>query len=106
MSVATISFFSFLTGIGSCAAFQGALKTGMQYHGEVSSGADADSYLKLANTPRDGNGLSTLRLWIECFLLHRTGRRCISREYLGIPSLTFVGYFASCLDIHTLSSCG
>ncbi|KAF2647381.1 MFS general substrate transporter [Lophiostoma macrostomum CBS 122681] len=27
MSVASISFFSFLTGIGSCAAFQGALKT-------------------------------------------------------------------------------
>lgn len=27
MSVALISFFSFLTGVGSCAAFQGALKT-------------------------------------------------------------------------------
>ena len=29
MSVALISFCSFLSGVGSCAAFQAALKTGM-----------------------------------------------------------------------------
>ena len=28
MSVAMISFYSFITGVGSCAAFQAALKTG------------------------------------------------------------------------------
>lgn len=31
MSVALIAFFSFLTGVGSCAAFQAALKIGKYF---------------------------------------------------------------------------
>jgi hypothetical protein len=33
MSVALISFCSFLSGVGSCAAFQAALKTGNNLNG-------------------------------------------------------------------------
>jgi hypothetical protein len=32
MSVGWISLFSFISGIGSCAAFQAALKTGKSIH--------------------------------------------------------------------------
>jgi hypothetical protein len=76
MSVTLISFCSFLSGVGSCAAFQAALKTGISSNPGYRASANDFSDPELAHASRIRNSMSSGSVWIECIFLHtRCGTR-------------------------------
>lgn len=79
MSVALISFCSFLSGVGSCAAFQAALKTGMLIVYALSCSTDSLSYPQLAHASGISHGLPVGSFRTQCLLLHSHCRLRIPR---------------------------
>jgi hypothetical protein len=106
MSVGLISLCSFMTGVGSCAAFQGALKTGERTDSVRGTVADFISYPQLANTPRHGNGLSTICLWLECLLLHINRWYCVPRGYLKPTYAAVSSHITTRPSLHPLPQRG
>jgi hypothetical protein len=105
MSVGLISFFSFLTGVGSCAAFQAALKVGMYRRGSQSFSTDNVSNSQLANTSRLSDCISISGIRSERILLHHHSWICISGRYLRFPSASFFGYVSSRTCFYPFSAC-
>jgi hypothetical protein len=88
MNIALLAFFSFLTGLGSCAAFSASIKTGRCclrscHWAEL---REIFSCFELASTPRNGNWLATFSVWLECPVLHHYIRFCSPRQHLWTPS--------------------
>jgi hypothetical protein len=89
MSVALISLCSFLSGVGSCAAFQAALKTGMPYATTIRAYIDHISHPELADSSRLSNCMPFGSLWAKRFLLHTHSRSRISWRHLWPPHVPF-----------------
>jgi hypothetical protein len=106
MSVGAISFFSFLSGVGSCAAFQGALKTGEPVFCSKVLQADSDSYAKLADTSRDSDGFSTCSFWTKRILLHGHRWLCIPWKHVRLSPAALTGDISSSTSVCTFSYCG
>jgi hypothetical protein len=77
MSVAVISLCSFLSGVGSCAAFGAALKTGMRAQPMLKTIAHQISNPQLADTPWIRHSLPLGCLRVECILLHCHSGACL-----------------------------
>lgn len=102
MSVGMISFYSFISGVGSCAAFQAALKTGKPLKSHKQASANTRSNFELAYTPRDGDGISFSSVWIKRLLLHTYRRHCVPRQHLRPAYHAFACDFATCSCFDTL----
>lgn len=106
MSMGLISFCSFLSGVGSCAAFQAALKTGRLIFDLSKMPADSLSNFELANTPWIGYSLPIGCIWIERLLLHIDRRYCLPREHFRTAHDALTGHFSSRFSLDTFPHCG
>jgi len=79
MSVGLISLCSFFSGVGSCAAFQAALKTGNTFINSCWVYTNNDSDTQLAYSSRIGHCLPAGCLRIERLLLYSHRRHSIPR---------------------------
>jgi hypothetical protein len=102
MSMALISLCSFLSGVGSCAAFQAALKTGMRLVNLSVLLVDSFSNSQLANSPWIGDGLSIGCIRVERLLLHSDSWHCISRRHFWVANDALSCDFAPRADLDTL----
>lgn len=108
MSVGLISLCSFVSGLGSCAAFQAALKTGTR----PTTGAiftfllNLYSNIELADTPRDGIGISSRCIWLERLLLYPHCRYRFPWRYVKFASTAIFWHIQPCLRITSFLESG
>lgn len=105
MSVGLISFYSFISGVGSCAAFQAALKTGKPTAGPHRPTTDSYSNIELAHTPRNRNGIPSGGVWIERLLLYSDCRHCLSWQHLWSAYNALAGDLVACPCFDTFPYC-
>jgi len=102
MTVGMISFYSFVSGVGSCAAFQAALKTGEPLRSHSRASTDTRSNIELAYTPRDGDGVSFSSVWVERLLLHTYRRHCVPWQHLRPAHYALASDLVTCPCFNTL----
>lgn len=103
--MATISFCSFLSGVGSCAAFQAALKTGTVRVQPPAISAYTSSNPQLADTPRIGDCLSIGRIWVECLLLYSDSWHCFPGKHIRVAHDALISHLSPRSGVYTVSHC-
>lgn len=103
MGVGLISFCSFLSGVGSCAAFQAALKTGsLPLVDSPRTCIDGISNTQLARSPWIGHGMSAGCFRAECIFLHAHCRHRVSGKHVRAAHNAFFCNLASRTCVDTL----